>query len=80
MAARGVVALELIVDFGRRAELFLEAIRANQRRRAVHLVETADLVRNFDIRRVIVQLLTDKLIAEDAAQIVKAHGFAGSGI
>ena len=73
-------ALEFIIDLCRGAELFLEAIRAHQRRRAVHLVEIADLLRDGDIRRVVVQLLLDQLVTENGAQIVKAHGLAGARV
>ena len=80
MAAGGVVALEFIINFCRCAELFFEAVRAHERRRAVHLVEIADLLRNGDIRGVVVQLLLDQLVAEYRAQIVEAHGLAGAGV
>ena len=80
MAAGGVVALEFIIDLCRCAELFFEAVRAHERRRTVHLVEIADLLRDGDIRGVVVQLLLDQLVAEHRAQIVKAHGLAGAGV
>ena len=80
MAAGGVVALKLVVDLCRGAELFLEAVGSDQRRGAVHLVKIADFRRDFDIRRVVVQLLTDQLVAENGAQIVKRHGLACTGV
>ena len=80
MAAGGIVALEFVIDLRRGSELFLEAVRAHQRRRAVHLVEITDLLRDGDIRRVVVQLLLDQLVTENGAQIVKAHGLAGAGV
>ena len=80
VAAGGVVALELVVDLRGRAEFFLKAVRAHQRRGAVHLVEIADLVGNGDLARVVVQLLTDQLVAEHRAQIVEAHRRARGGV
>ena len=80
VAAGGIVALEFVIDLRRGSELFLEAVRAYQRRRTVHLVEIADLLRDGDIRRVVVQLLLDQLVTENGAQIVKAHGLAGARV
>ena len=80
VAAGGIVAFKLVIDLRRRAELFLQAVGPDQRRRTVHLVEIADLLRDGDIRRVVVQLLLDQLVTENGAQIVKAHGLAGAGV
>ena len=80
MAAGGIVAFKLVIDLRRCAELFLQAVGPDQRRRTVHLVEIADLLRDGDIRRVVVQLLLDQLVTENGAQIVEAHGLAGAGV
>ena len=78
--AGGVIALELVINLRRGLELFLQAVGAHQRRRPVHFVEIADLLRNGDLTGVIVQLLPDQLVAKHGAQIVKAHRLAGAGV
>ena len=80
MTAGGVVALELIIDVRRRAELLFQAIGAHQRRRAEHFIKITDLVGNGDERRRVVQLLLGQLAAEHAAELFKRHGLAGSGV
>ena len=80
VAARGVVALELIVDLCRGAQALLQAVGAHKRRGAVHFVKVADLGRDRDLARVVVQLLADQLVAENRAQVVVAHRRAGGGV
>ncbi len=69
MAAAGVVALELVIDLRGRAELFLQTVGADKRRRAVHLIEIADLIRNLEVRRVVIQLLRHQFLAENAGEL-----------
>ena len=73
MAAGGVVALKFIVNVGRGPELLLQTVSTHQRRRTVHLVKIADLLRDLNICRRLVQLLTHQLIAENMTQLVKRH-------
>ena len=70
----GVVALELVIDLGGRAQLFLQAIGADQGRGSVHFVKVADFPGNIDIGRGIIQLLTDQFVAENRPQVVETHG------
>ena len=80
MAAAGVVALELVVDFRGSVESLLEEVCADKRRRTVHLVEVLDLFGNVDISVGVVKLLRDKLVAEYGSEILSGHGLEGSGI
>ena len=80
VAAAGVVALKLVVDVRRGAELLLQTVRAHQRRGAVHLVKVADLVRDRDVSGVVVKLLLHQLVAEHDAELLGGHGQAGAGI
>ena len=80
MAAGGVVALELIVDFGGGVQLLLQAVGPHQRRGAVHLVEVTNLTGNLDIGGVVVQLLAGQLPAEHSGEVVLRHGGAGGGV
>ena len=78
--AGGVVALELVVDVRRGAQLLLEAVGANKGRGAVHLVEVAYLLRYGDLAGVVVELLADELVAEDGLQVLELHGLARGGV
>ena len=80
MAAARVVALELVVDVRGGLQLLFEAVRADERRGAVHLVEILDLLRDRDIGVLIVQFLSDQLLAEDAAELFGGHGLMRAGI
>ena len=80
VGAGGVVSLKLVVDVRRGLELFLQAVGPDQGRGAVHLVKVPNLLGDGDFRRVVVQLLADELVAEDAPQILEAHGGPGAGI
>ena len=80
MGARGVVALELVVDLGGSLQLLLQAVGAYQGRRAVHLVEGADLLGNLNVGGGIVQLLLDQLVAEHGAQVLVGHGLKCLGV
>ena len=71
MAARGIVALEFIVDLRRCTELLFEAVCADQRRRAEHSVKIADLLRNRDIAIGVIQFLLGKLAAEDLREHIE---------
>ena len=64
VAARGVVALKFVVDFGRSAEGVLKKIGTHQRRRAIHLVELIYLIRDVNPLGVVVEFLFAKLGAE----------------
>ena len=74
VGARGVVALELVVYLGGRAERAFEEVRPDKRRRAVHLVEVAHCAGDRDELRRVVQLLPDALAAEDMLQLVLRAG------
>ena len=80
MAARGVVALELVVYLRRCAQCLFKAVSPYQRRRSVHLVEIPDLIGNVDVRVLIVQFLLDQLVTENHAQLFCGHGFEGLGV
>ena len=80
VAAGGVVAFELVVDFGRRIQFLFKEIGADQRRRAVHAVEVENRLRNRNIRRVVVELLLDEFITEDMAELFEGAGLVGGGI
>ncbi len=80
MAAAGVVALELVIDLRRRLKLLLQTVGADQRRRTVHLVKAANLLRDLKKRRAVIQLLPDQLLAEDARELLRLHGLKGAGI
>ena len=69
MAAGGVVAFELVVDFRRGAESLLKEICPHQWRRTVHLVEGEHLVRDVYPLGVIVQFLLYQLLAEDRFEV-----------
>ena len=80
VAAARVVALELVVDVRGGPELLFEAVRADERRGAVHLVEILNLLRDRDISVLVVQFLGDQLLAEDAAELFGCHGLMCAGI
>ena len=80
MRAGRVVALELVVDLGGRAEGLLQVVRAAQGRRAVDAVHLQHRFGDVDVGRVVVQLLANQLVAEHRAQVLKAHGLSGAGI
>ena len=80
VGAGSVVALKLVVDLGGGAQGLFQAVGPHQGRGPVHLVEVQDLLGNGDLPVIIVQFLTDQLVAEHGAQVVKAHGLSGAGI
>ena len=47
MAPAGIVALEFIINLRRSLKLFFQAVGPHQRRRAVHLIEILDLLRDM---------------------------------
>ena len=77
---RGVVAFELVVDVCRSAESLFEEVSANERRRTVHLVERADVFRNFDVSGIVIEFLLDEFVAENRLQIFESHRLAGSRV
>ena len=80
VGAGGVVAFELVVDLRRGLELFFQAVGADEGRRAIHLVEVADLVRDRDVPVLIVQFLGDEFVAEHGGQLFCRHGLHGAGV
>ena len=80
MTAAGVVALEFVIDLCGCAELFLQTVGADKRRRTVHLIEIADFLRNLEVRRIIIQLLRHQLLAENAGELCRRHRLVGGGI
>ena len=80
MTSGSIVALELIIYLRRGAERLLQEIRPHQRRRTIHLVEIQNLLRDIEIRCVIVQFLTTKLFAEDWLQLIHSKRLAGRWI
>ena len=77
MGTGGVVALELIVDLGRCAQLLFQAVCPDQRRRPIHLIEITDLLGDLDIRIGVVKFLLGKLPAEDLRKRVLGNGLTG---
>ncbi len=80
VAARRVVALELIVDLRRRAESLLEEVGAHERRGAVHLVEVHYLLRNVKPSGVVVYLLFAQLGAENRLHLFQRQRRACGGV
>ena len=80
VAATGVVALKLVVDFCRGLELFFQTICTNERRRPVHLVKISNFFWNFNIGGLIVQFLAYQFFAEYTAQFFGCHRLMGAGI
>ena len=80
VGAGGIVALKLVVDLGGGLEILLQTVGPHQGRGPVHLVEIPDLLGDGDLLGVVVQLLTDQLVAEHRPQVVEAHGRAGGGV
>ena len=80
VAARGVVALKLVVDVGGGVQLLLQAVGPHQRRRTVHLVEVTDLLRDGDVGGGVVQLLLHQLVTEHMAQLLRRHGLERAGV
>ena len=73
MAAGGVVALELIVDFGRGSKRFLQEVCPHKRRWPVHLVEILNFLRDVKERSVVIQFLTAEFLAKYGSQFLKGH-------
>ena len=80
MAAAGVVALELIVDLRGCAERLFKAVCSYKRSGTVHLVEVLYLLRDVDIRSLIVKLLLNELLAEYYGKLLGCHGLACAGV
>ena len=71
MASRGVVSLELVVYLRRCAQCLFKAVSPYQRRRSVHLVKIKYLLRDINVRSLVIKLLLCQLCAEYMAQLVK---------
>ena len=71
-----VVAFELVVDLGGRAEGLLQVVRAAQGRRAVDAVHLQHRFGDVDVGRVVVQLLAHQLVAEHRCQILRCRDLA----
>ena len=80
MAAAGIVALELVVNLCRRAQLFLQAVGTYQGRWAVHFIKIADFLRDLKKGRVLVQLLGNQLLTEHTGQLFCLHGLVRSRV
>ena len=80
VAAGGVVALELVVDMRRGAQLLLQTIGAHQRGGTVHLIEVPHVLRNGDQGSVVVYLLLYQLGAEHLTHLLRRHGLKGAGV
>ena len=80
VAARGVVALEFVIDFGGCAEFFFEVVRANQRRGTVNFIHFLHFFGNVDIPRGVVHFLMCQFLTEYGVQIRFCGGFARGGI
>ena len=80
MRTRSVVAFELIIDVCRSAEGLFEEVSANERRRTVHLVERADVFRDFDVCGIVIEFLLDEFIAENWLQVFESHRLAGTRV
>ena len=76
MRAGRVVAFELVVDLGGRAEGLLQVVRTAQGRRAVDAVHLQHRFGDVDVGRVVVQLLANQLVAEHGSQILGARDLA----
>ena len=70
MAARGVVALKLVVDLSRGVQRLLQIVRAAQRRRTVQLIHIEHRLGNINVAGVVVELLMSQLFTEDRIQIL----------
>ena len=78
MAAAGVVALKLVINLRRRIQFFFQTVSADQRRRTVHFIETADLLRNFEKSCIVVQFLQNQFLTENACQVFCLHRLEGA--
>ena len=80
MRAGGVVALELVVNFGRRAQRLFQEGRVDERRGAVHPVKVQNRLRDVDHRCGLVQLLLYQLLAEDRLHLLRRERFTRAGV
>ena len=71
MASRGIVTLELVVDFCRGSERLLEEVGPYERGRTVHLVEVLDFFRDVEICCVIVKFLPAEFLAEYRGELLQ---------
>ena len=80
MASRGIVTLELVVDFCRGSERLLEEVGPYERGRTVHLVEILDFFRNVEIWCVIVEFLPAEFLAENRGEFFQGERLAGTRV
>ena len=80
VTAAGIVALKLVADLRRCAQLLLQAVCPYQGGGTVHLVKVPDLLGNLEIGGGIVQFLLDQLLAEHRCQIRRRTGLSGCRI
>ena len=76
MASRGIVPLELVVDFCRGSERLLEEVGPYERGRTVHLVEVLDFFRDVEICCVIVKFLPAEFLAEYRGELLQGERLA----
>ena len=69
MGSGGIGALEFILDMGRRAKGFLQAIGPHHRGGAVHFIEVPDFLRDLNIGLGLIELLRDQAVAEHRSQV-----------
>jgi hypothetical protein len=80
MASTCIVTLKLIIDLCGSLHLFLKAVRADQRSGAVHFIEIANFLGDREVRRGIVKLLTDKLVAENGRKLLCRDGLVSLAV
>lgn len=76
----GVVSLEFVVYLCRSSERLFKAVRTDERRRTVHLIEREYFLGNIDVRRCVVKLLLCKLAAEYRGKLIDRDRLHRCGI
>ena len=80
VTAGGVVALKLIVDLRRGAQRLFQMVGPDQRRRAIHLVDFLNLLRDIHIGRLAVHLLMGQRLTENGIQFLLLQWLQRAGI
>ena len=81
MTARGVVALEFIIDLCGGAELLLKAVGPDKRGGAAHFVKFLNFVGDVDISVGVIKLLHREVVAEDGFKLLGlGYGLHRAGI
>ena len=80
MAAAGIIAFKLVVDFCRCLKLFFQAVCTDERRRTIHFVKITNFLGDLDVRGLIIQFLANKFLAEHTAQFFGGHRLESAGI